>query len=113
VDPERVKGLKPVGGQSWSIVNLLLRLQIGAGDDRTPMFALAHWVLPRVPAVGEEIQAIGFRMTVDRVTWDIEGRAVVRLREGHLEPPALEALEQEGWSVQSWDVEPPSDWLAG
>jgi hypothetical protein len=60
---EEVKGLDPHGPPSWSAVNLLLPLQATDGGEPTPMFALAHWLLPRVPVAGEEIEAIGARMT--------------------------------------------------
>jgi hypothetical protein len=108
---DQIRGLDPQGPPSCSMVNLLLPLQVADGGKPTPMFALAHWLLPRVPMVGEEIEVIGYRMTIERVSWDIEGRALVRLHEGHLESSALEALENEGWSPL--ENEPPSDLLAG
>ena len=76
-----VKGLEPPGPPSWSLVNLLLPLQVGGGDNPTAMFALAHWVLSRVPVIGEEIYAINYRMRVERVSWDSDGRVTVRLGE--------------------------------
>ena len=106
------KGLKPLGPQSWSVVNLLLPLKVG-GEDPTGMFALAVWVLPRVPTIGEEIYAIGHRIEVERVSWDIKGRVTVRLREAHVEPSTLQALEQEGWTVTPWEDEPPREWMNG
>jgi hypothetical protein len=105
-----VKGLEPDGPRSWSVVNLLLPLKVG-GENPTEMFALAYWVLPRVPTIGEEIYAIGHRITVERVGWDIKGKVTVRLREAHVEASTLRALEQEGWTVAPWEDEPPSEWL--
>jgi hypothetical protein len=83
---EEVKGLDPHGPPSWSAVNLLLPLQVTDGGEPTPMFALAHWLLPRVPVAGEEIEAIGARMTGWRA--DVLRRAVRRGALGHSEEPS-------------------------
>ncbi len=110
------KGLEPDGPPSWSTVNLLLPLQVADADKFDPryaairVFALAHWALPRVPTIGEEVIATGNRLKVERVTWDDQGRAVVRFQEARLDPSALKALEQEGWTVSTRETEPPSDW---
>ncbi len=107
-----VRGLEPHGPQSWSVANLLFPLKVG-GDNPTGMFALAVWLLPRVPTIGEEIYAIGHRIKVERVGWDNEGKVVVRLHEARVEPATLEELEEEGWTVAAWEDEPPSYWLTG
>ena len=77
-----------------------LSLQVG-GESPVAMFALAHWLLPRVPTIGEEIDvdAIGYRVKVEGVRWESRGRAVVRLQEGHVDPAILTALEADGWTV--------------
>jgi hypothetical protein len=79
------------------------------------MFALAQWALPRVPTIGEEIDvdAIGYRVTIESVRWNIRGQAVVRLQEVRVQPQALEALERDDWAVAPWENEPPADWLEG
>jgi len=107
---QEVKGVEPYGPQSWSIVNLLFPLKVG-GDNPTGMFALAVWLLPRVPTIGEEITSVGHKIKVERVSWDIKGRAVVRLHEARVEPSTLQALEREGWTVSPWEDEPPSEWF--
>jgi hypothetical protein len=109
----RVRGLQPHGPPSWSTVNLLLPIQVGDRDSATPMFALTHWALPRVPTIGEEIDidAIGSRVRIESVRWDIQGRAVVRLEETPVQAEALEALERDGWTVAPWEDEPPRGWL--
>jgi hypothetical protein len=102
------RGLEPAGPPSWSVVNLLFPLQVG-GESPAAMFALAHWLLPRVPTIGEEIDvdAIGYRVKVEGVRWEIRGRAVVRLQEAYVDPANLAALEAEGWTVARWEDEPP------
>lgn len=108
-----VRGLEPIGPTSWSTVNLLLPLQVGDHESTTPMFALAHWVLPRVPTIGEQIDvdAIHHRVRIESVRWDIQGRATVRLQEAPVQAEALEALERDGWTVAPWENEPPPAWL--
>ena len=97
-----------------SVVNLALPMQVSGGDEATAMFALAQWLLPRVPSIGEEVlvEAIGHRMKIEGVRWDITGKATVVLQEARVRPEALDALERDGWEVAPWDDEPPSDWLA-
>jgi hypothetical protein len=109
--------MQPLGPQAWSTVNIVLPLQVGSREhpeSTTGYFALAYWVLPRVPTLGEHIQvdAIGYRVEVERVTWDRRGRAGVHLREACVDLKAVKALEAEGWAVEPWKDEPPSDWLA-
>ena len=106
-----VKGLEPHGPPSWSLVNLVLPLQ-SVGGNAAGMFALTAWALPRVPTIGEEIQAVGYRWTIERVTWDNEGNVVVRLGEAHVEQETVDALEDEGWKIAPWETEPPSEWFA-
>jgi hypothetical protein len=100
-----------------STVNLSLPIQLQDADEGAPptFLALGHWLLPRVPCIGEHvvIEAIRRRVEVESVWWDIEGRATVTLQEARLGPDALEALERDGWGVASFEDEPPSDWLAG
>jgi hypothetical protein len=91
-------------------VNLLWPLRV-EGDPPVEMFALATWVLPRVPVAGEEIRAIGSRATIERVLWDDRGRAIVRLRGATISADELGRLELEGWDVGPWEDEPPEAWL--
>jgi hypothetical protein len=66
--------MEPLGPPSWSMVNVVLPLQVGGAEDetRTGYFALGWWVSPRLPAVGEyvDIAEIGHRVEVERFTWD-------------------------------------------
>ena len=105
----RVRGLEPHGPPSASIVNLVLPITVGD----TRMFALAHWVLPRVPTIGEEIDvdAIGHRVPIESVRWNIRGQVVVQMQEVGVQPEALEALERDDWTVAPWEDEPPREWL--
>jgi hypothetical protein len=109
-----VRGLERHGPPSWSTVNLVLPIRVGDVDP-TRMFALAHWALPRVPTIGEEIDvlAIANPVTIEGVRWDIHGRATVRLQETPVHSDALEALERDGWTIAPWEDEPPRDWLDG
>ncbi len=107
-----LRGLSLDGAQSWTLVNLVLPLNVADGGTPTAVFALAHWVLPPVPAVGEEILAINVRINVERVTWDNEGRAVVRLEELNLGPTQIDALEREGWTISCWETAVPQEWVS-
>lgn len=105
-------GLSLDGARSWSLVNLVLPLNVADGGIPTAVFGLAHWVLPRVPAVGEEILALDVRITVERVTWDNEGRAVVRLEQLNLAPSKIDTLEREGWRISCWETAVPQEWVS-
>ena len=101
------------GPGSWSVVNLLFPLQVSRSESDSTIgyFARARWELPRVPALGEEVDALGHRMKVVRVLWSRDGKATVRLAEARVGPDALDTLEREGWSVQPSQGDPPPGWL--
>ena len=65
--------------QSWSVMNLLFPLQVSRSESDTTIGYLAstRWVLPRVPVLGEEVEAIGHRVKVVRVLWNRDGNVTV------------------------------------
>jgi hypothetical protein len=107
------QGMQNIEGPScWSVVNILLPLQLENQDGTTtPYFALAHWLLHRVPSLGEEIRVVGHRAKIERVTWGRDGKVTVALPEFRVQLDGVEALEREGWAVQPWEDEPPAEWL--
>ncbi len=106
-------GMPHFGGPpSWSPVNIVFPLTVGASDADTPEhLAVAHWMLPRVPAVGEEVEAMGHRVKVERVSWWQNGKVSIRLAETRVGVDGLETLERDGWSVHPWEEDPPEDWF--
>jgi hypothetical protein len=115
-DEPRIRGLSLSGPQSAATVNIVLPMLVGPdGAEHAPakMFALAHWVLPRVPCIGEEIivETVGYGIPIEAVAWGIRGGVSVRLREIRALPEVLGGLENEGWSTGPWETEPPADWL--
>jgi hypothetical protein len=101
------------GPESWSVMNLLFPLQVSRSESDTTIGYLARtrWVLPRVPVLGEEVEAIGHRVKVVRVLWNRDGNVTVGLAQARVGPDALDTLEREGWSVQPSQGEPPPGWL--
>lgn len=100
-----------------STVNVAIPIYLPFDDtDAAPtMFALSHWLLPRVPCVGEQIvvEALQRRMEVEDVIWNSAGRAIVNLKAARLEAQGLEDLELDGWRLAPSKDEPPSEWLTG
>ena len=114
MDEPNIQGMEPAAPPSSSLVNIIFPLRVGseiANDPTTGYFALAHWILPRVPVVGEEVEALGHRVKIERVLWARDGRVTVRLTEARIGLAQVEELEREGWAVQPWEDEPPSEWL--
>lgn len=100
------------GNASYSMVNLLFPLRIVDTDgNEAAYFGLAHWVLSRVPMIGEEVQTLDHRVKIEGVLWGSDGKVSVRLVEARVRVDALAALEAEGWSVRPWEDEPPSEWF--
>jgi hypothetical protein len=101
------------GSRSWSVVNLLFPLQVSRSESDTTIgyFARTRWALPRVPVLGEEVEALGHRVKIVRVLWNRDGEVTVRLAQARVGPDALDTLEREGWSVQPSQGEPPPGWL--
>lgn len=111
-----IRGMQPQAPPSTSMVNLSLPIQLADSEPDAPptLFGLAHWIMPRVPCIGElvVIEAIPMKVRIESVWWDADGRALVQLAVTRVPPAALERLEADGWSVGPYQDEPPSEWLA-
>lgn len=100
------------GPPSWSVVNLVLPLKVGEDGAAAELFAYVTRPLPRVPSVGEQVAAMGFRIEVERVLWNLDGRVLVRLDPAQVRAEDLETLEREGWQIAPKDEPtPPEDWF--
>jgi hypothetical protein len=101
-------------GASFAMVNLIFPLTVVADHHgETEFLAMAHWVLPRVPAVGEQVSAVGYRVKIGAVLWANDARVSIRLEPARVKLEALAMLESDGWDVfPAADPEPPSEWLA-
>ena len=86
----------------WPVINWVMQIYVKpvAEPRGDPDFlALRYQLLPRVPAVGEDVIVPGYRASIDKVTWGEDGRVTVGIAAAVVDAAYLDELASAGWTV--------------